>query len=111
MEKKSVFDQVEITRSAIIQFRIALMVVDGDEEITSQWHRTALEPGQSLDEQMALVNADLAMKGYPPISPEAIEAVRGYVDITHTPAVIAAFEQAKADAQAEKEALRNPPQP
>jgi hypothetical protein len=56
IEKKTIIDQIEVTRDGIVQIRFALLVVEDGKEIASSWHRTSVAPGQDLDQ--ALVNVD-----------------------------------------------------
>jgi hypothetical protein len=60
MEKRTVIDQVEITRDGTINLRMAKEVVDDDGTVLqSGLHRTSFPPGHDIDAQMAAVNAGL----------------------------------------------------
>lgn len=71
IERKSQIDQTEINfRSGIVQVRIALMLVDGDEVLDTKWHRTSVATRELTEPQFAAVNEHLTQMGWPPV-PEA----------------------------------------
>lgn len=75
IERKTVLDQIEITRGGRIQVRIGLLLIDGDDEIDRKWHRTAIEPNSDAVLQMEAVNSHLDQMGRPPVSPEDIARI------------------------------------
>ena len=94
IEARTVFSQVEVTEAGVVQVRLLKQLVDGDKILAQEYHRTALDPGQDLDAQMAAVNAHLARMGYPPADAEAVERVGRIVAVVHTPERVEKF---KAD--------------
>ena len=88
IEKKTIIDQIEITRSGTIQVRFAILLVEDGTEIDSKWHRTAIEPGGDVDVQLALVNAHLKSMGKAECDPSRLEQIKGVVALVHTPEAI-----------------------
>lgn len=76
IERKTVVDQVEVTRNGDLQIRIALLIVDGEKEIGSKWHRTMIPAGHQVDPQMALVNHHLALMGEETVKDEDIAKIK-----------------------------------
>lgn len=104
LSHKTVVDQIEVRRDGTIQVKLGLLVMDGDSEISCQWHRTAIEPGGDVDEQIAAVNAHLESMGKAPVPTEELKPLKDVKGVVHTPAVVKAYQDrvaALADAQAE----------
>lgn len=68
IERKTVLDQPELHRSGLLQIRIALTMVEDGIELSSSWHRTAIELDGDVQATMDLVNAHLAAM-VPPMPP------------------------------------------
>ena len=81
IEKKTVVDQITVTRFGHVHLRFGLLVVEDGVEIGHQWHRTAVEPGGDVDAQIALVNEHLTRMGF-----KVVDAA----DIAMTKAVVKA---------------------
>lgn len=98
MEKAVKVDQVEIQASGVIGVRMRKSVMDGEVEITREWHRTVIEPGADPEAQLAAVNAHLAAMSpaWPPVADWS--DVRGAVALKHTPEFVAAWKAAQAAA-------------
>ncbi|MFD3301982.1 hypothetical protein [Aquipseudomonas alcaligenes] len=78
IERKTVLDQPELNLQAgVLGVRIAFLLVEGEEEIDSKWHRTAIPVNVDPAHQMALVNAHLAIMEppMPPVSEADIDFV------------------------------------
>ena len=105
LARKTVVDQIEIRRDGTIQVRLGLLVMDGDAEIHCQWHRTAIEPGGDVDEQIAAVNAHLESMGQLPVPNDDLKPLKDVKQVIHTPGVVKAYQDrvaALADARAEE---------
>jgi hypothetical protein len=87
--KKSIIDQIEITRTGHIQVRFGLLLLEGDAEIDKKWHRTSIEPGGDVDMQMAAVNTNLIQMGKEPVSVSEIARVKVLAHAAWTPGVLA----------------------
>lgn len=98
MLKQTVVDQIEITRSGIIQIRMAKEVVDDDgTTLSSQWHRTALSPGCDIRAQMDAVSQHLTEGlGFPAVNTNDLERIKTLASAAWTDEVIAAFQAAQA---------------
>jgi hypothetical protein len=68
LERKSVIDQLEAPRGGGTGVRIALLVVDGANEINCKYHRTFIPADGSAIFQMNEVAAHLADMGEAPLS-------------------------------------------
>ena len=76
--KQTVVDQITVTQNGTVLYREATSVVEDGNIIAKTFHRTSLTPGQDLTGQPANVQA-IAQAAW-------------------TPEVIAAYQQAQADA-------------
>lgn len=94
IEKKTIVDQIEVTRNGTLQIRFGLLLLEDGKEIDCKWHRTSIEPGGDVDAQVAAVNKALPQLGYPAIS-AGIERIRIAAEV-HTADVIAAFNASRA---------------
>ena len=104
MLKRTVIDQIEITRDGTIQLRMAKAVVDDDGTVLSSgWHRTIVPPDGDVDLQMQAVNSHLVMGlGYPAVAAADIERVKAIIPVVHTKKVRDDF-AAKVEAARVKE--------
>lgn len=91
IQKKTIVDQIEITSHGVVQVRLALLVVEGENIIAKDYHRTVIEPGISPDDQFALVNQHLVSMNKEPVSDSEMIAVRAHAQVAHTPEVVEAF--------------------
>ena len=92
MPKTLVVDQIEVTQNGTIQVRMHKLSSDGD---VIGNHRTSIEPGGSVDNQLASVNTHMATENYAPVSAGDIARVQAIADAAWTPEVIAAYEAAR----------------
>jgi hypothetical protein len=76
--KEVVIDQITVCENGIILYREATKIIEDGVELTKKYHRTSLTPGQDLTGQPANVQA-IAQAAW-------------------TPEVIAAYQQAQAEA-------------
>jgi hypothetical protein len=68
IERRTIVDQLEYPRAGGTQVRLALMLVDGDKEISSKWHRTYIPADMPAGVQMAAVAEHLEQMGEAPLS-------------------------------------------
>jgi hypothetical protein len=101
IEKKTIIDQIEITRNGTVQIRLGLLILEDGQEIDSKWHRTALPPGHDVTAQIAAVNAHLALMGKPAVSETDAARITSVCTQAWTPEVIAAYEAAQLANQEE----------
>jgi DNA-binding transcriptional LysR family regulator len=76
--KQTVVDQITVTENGIILYREATRIIEDGVQLTQTYHRTSLTPGQDLTGQ-----------------PTNVQAI---AQAAWTPEVIAAYQQAQADA-------------
>lgn len=104
IERKTEFHvRVDPTESGVVQIRFEKRVLDDAGNLIERtYHRTCVEPGTALDEQMVPVNAHLVQLGYETPDAVTMERMRKEVEAVHTPERVAKY---KADRAArEKEA-------
>lgn len=95
--KKTILDQIEVTKDGHIQIRMRKQVIDGDSVFDFGFHRTFVECGGDVDKQMALVNAHLAQMGFGVISAKEIAEIKQHAQIAFTPDRIQAFKLLKEE--------------
>lgn len=93
LEKRTIVDQVECTRSGILQIRMRLQILDGETIFRNDYHRTVLEPGIDPDAQLAFLNTALLREGEAAVTSDEWERVRRIVAVEHTPDVINAWQE------------------
>lgn len=96
IEQKTVIDQIEIRRDGTIQIRLALLLVDGEQELARQWHRTAVEPGASVDAQLAVVNTHLQAMGKAQLDDSGTDKLKQIAQLVHTQEVVQKHVERKA---------------
>lgn len=74
--KRTVVDQIEVTRANTIQARIALELLEDDVVISSKWHRTCVEAGGDVTAQMDAVNNHLLSMKEMPVSDADIAKIK-----------------------------------
>lgn len=97
---KSIIDQIEVTRDGVVQVRMLKCFFDDGNIIghpDPAYHRTIVEPGVSVDDQMAAVEMHLIGLGAPLDNQAGIEraTLDSFVATAHTPAVIAKHQAEK----------------
>jgi len=80
LSETKVIDQITVTENGIVMYREATRILKDGEQIAKTYHRTSLTPGQDLTGQPANVQA-IAQAAW-------------------TPEVMAAYQQAQAEAAA-----------
>lgn len=111
IEHKTIIDQIEITRIKTIQIRFGLLLVDGDTELSCQWHRTVIEPGVAVDDQIKAVNQHLQKMGRQACALSELTVLKTVVTTIHTPTVIAEYQAMRAAQALEELRSRTPPLP
>lgn len=81
IERKSVLDQVEISRSGVVNVRLALLLVEDGKEIDCKYHRTTIEAGIDPVLQMDFVNKHLEQMGNAQLSAQCLTDVYDYCAI------------------------------
>lgn len=99
IEKKTILDQIEITRNGTVQARFGLLLVEGGEQLSSKWHRTAFPPGHDVLTQLAVVNVHLDQMGYPPVTAEDAHRVSQFCNTAWAPDILATYQRAQEKVQ------------
>lgn len=88
--KQSTLNQIEIDAFGNVLMRIAKLVIDGEQVLAKEWHRSSVAVGADINAQMAAVNADLVQQGWPPVADGDIERISQHAATAWTPDRIAA---------------------
>jgi hypothetical protein len=73
MQTRTIIDKIEIEpQTGNVFVKIQKQIVDGDQILASQPHRTVIGPGVTAAGQMALVNDHLASMGHPAVKAEDV---------------------------------------
>lgn len=80
--QETAVNQIEVTESNDVQIRIELRIKNGEEVVSTRWHRTSFDRNMpnSVDLQMAEVNKHLIMMNEVPVSPEDIARIKVFAD-------------------------------
>jgi hypothetical protein len=100
IERKTIVDQIEVTRDGHIQLRFGLLLVEDGKEIDCKWHRTAIEPGGDIERQIDAVNAHLVTLGHSPCAKDGLDDVFSIAKVIHTPERIAEFRRSVEEKKA-----------
>jgi hypothetical protein len=105
IDKRTLIDQIEVTRAGpvLVRFAIELFDTDTGQALASSWHRTSIAPGDDPDAAIAAVNADITVRPSlmaAPVSGDLVTKLDNIVNTVHTPAVVKAFQDAQAAALA-----------
>jgi hypothetical protein len=76
IERKVVLDQAEPNRSGVLGVRMAILLIEDGQEISCDWHRTAIPMDVDPQLQMNAVNAHLALMEMPQIPQIDIDLVK-----------------------------------
>lgn len=90
MQKQVVLTSYRVLEAGHIEVQLGKRIVDdGGQVIANEYHRTAIEPGTSVEDQMAAVNAHLVKMGWPAASAEVMARLQRVAELEHTPEVVA----------------------
>lgn len=73
--QKTIVDQIEKTQNGL-GIRLELCVFNGDNKVSSRWHRTVIDDTVDPLQQLEFVNLHLASMGEQPVSDEDIDDIR-----------------------------------
>lgn len=99
IEKKTIIDQIEITRNSTVQVRLGLLLIEDGQEIDCKWHRTAFPPGQDIAAQIAAVNAHLAQMGKELVSEADAAYITAMCTQAWTPEVVTAYQSSQTQGE------------
>jgi len=107
IEKRTVIDQIEVSRDGTLQIRFGLLLIEDGNEIDCKWHRTIIEPGGDVDGQIAAVNSHLAQMGKAPVELSEADRLKALVPVVQTADVVASHRMRRAsiEAQLDKQPL------
>jgi len=84
LEKRTILDQIEISRTGRIGIRFAVQVVEDEKVISQEWHRTGLEPSTDVAAQLKAVDNDLSERDKAKIKVEDVALVTQVVGDART---------------------------
>jgi hypothetical protein len=99
IEQKTIVDQIEIAKNGVVQVRFAKQLVRGDRVLSSEWHRTAFEPGIPAEAQIWEVNRHLSALECAAVPDSEAAKILSIVQHVHTDECIAQFRAAQIEAQ------------
>ena len=99
--KSLIIDQIEVSNNGTVYVRMHKMSSDGD---LIGNHRTSLPPATDINAQVATVNAHMATENYSAISDADVTKLTAICNAAWTAEVIAAYQAAKAAAEAARNA-------
>lgn len=104
IERQTIIDQIEVTRDCHVQIRFGLLVVEDGKEISSKWHRTAIEPGGDVDAVIEL-NDGVMQKalGAAPLDRGRLKLLKAICAAAHTTAVVRQYRDQLALQEKERE--------
>ena len=113
MEKRTILEKIEIeVATGRVFMRFKKQIVDGENIIELGFHRSVVEPGTDVDEQMAHVNSSLVSMNAAPVDVSQIDALKQHTVVAHTEEKVEMFaemrrvEAAKLAADQAAEAAR-----
>lgn len=65
IERKTVLEQPELNASGVLGVKLAFLLVEDGKELDRKWHRTSIPVDADPAQQMAAVNAHLAIMDQP----------------------------------------------
>lgn len=92
MEKRVIVDQIEITNEGHTQVRMCKQVIDAGNVLASEYHRTSVVVGGSVDDQFRAVNDHLASMGWPAVSADEISHIAKLAAVAATPEKVASYQ-------------------
>lgn len=100
MKLETLVDQIEITRKDHIQVRLGLLILDdAGVEVSRNWHRFVLCPGDDCTAVLDVVNKHLESMGRPPVSNDyRLSRLHTIIEAVHTPSIVSAFKAEQAAA-------------
>ena len=94
--KRTVISQIEVTEIGHLQIRFAKQIVEDGKVLMSEYHRTAVECGGSIDAQMVAVNNNLVEMGCMPVSADDIVRISAIANTDWTQQRVAKWNNTKA---------------
>src|SRR5690606_6709106 len=76
IEQKTMLDRVELSRDGSVSMRLALIIENDGQVLSTQYHRLAIDIYGDVVEQMGEVVAHLGTMGYPPLPEQALNLLR-----------------------------------
>lgn len=77
IERKTKLDRLELGADGTISIRMALILAEGDEVLSSQFHRVAVGAEEDIAQAMAAVMAHIGTAGYPSLQDAELQLVQG----------------------------------
>lgn len=82
---KTVLDNITLTRDGSLNIRLGLLVVDGTDERSCNWHRFGVSPGEDPLVQLQEVIENIATMGYPALSEAEIWTIIAVANVRNGP--------------------------
>lgn len=85
IKRKTIIDQLEYNCNGTVSVRLALQLAEGDQVISSKWHRTVIPAGIPACLQMAEVNTHLHAMGEERLPNKEILRIEKFCEFCQTP--------------------------
>ena len=94
MKKATLIDQIEVTRSGIIQVRMRKVLVNDDGSLDELgYHRTSIEPGVDTAKVFDAVNEHLARMKQGQVDESELKTLKAIVNLVHTKELVQSFRE------------------
>jgi hypothetical protein len=97
IEKRIVFDRVEIDGDGRVHMKLQKQLVENGAVVFSEPHRSVIDPGVTPADQIEYVSANLKQMGWTDIPADAAAQITAHVKVAHTPEAITAWKAKTAD--------------
>lgn len=67
LSRKTIIDDIHVTRSGEVKVTLAIIVLDDADEIAASYSYVDIKAGSTVDEQVVLINDELALTKKPPV--------------------------------------------
>lgn len=94
--KRTIVNQIEIHATGSVQVRMRKEIVEGDDVLSYEYHRTVIEPGVDPYAQFQAVNTHLLALGMQTVQVDDWKAVAEHCAVAHTAEVIDAFRKSRS---------------
>lgn len=99
IDKKTIIHYIGITCDGTVEVRFAMLLIEDGIEISKQFHRRVINPGDDVDAHISVVNAAAEKMKASSVDEDRLPLLRSICALAHTPDVVDGY-RAKAAAEA-----------
>ncbi len=93
LERKTIIDDIHITRNGEVKVTLALQILDDGEETAISYDYITIAANTTVDEQVAIINADLALTKKAPL--EDVTLLKKVAEIVYSAEALVAADAIK----------------